>query len=120
MNEQQNQGNGWVGGSIGTGLGVLGAFPSALFVGGAVKNALIGKEYDRRSDKLYDKKVADLGYVPQSRVDFGEPYIKAQDKISQMYSARAKQIAPYEVAATLLTLLGTPITAGLLGASLTD
>lgn len=120
MNTQDNQGNGWVGGSIGTGMGIVGALPVGIIADRAIHNALVSSKYRERIDKLYDKQVAGLGFHPTRRSDFTEPYIKAVGKIYNMRDAQVNKARAYSKAAYLLSALGVPITAGLLGASLTD
>lgn len=120
MNTQDNQSNGWVGGSIGTGLGVLGVLPVGLIADRTIHRAFVSPKYRERINKLYDKQVANLGFHPTRRSDFTEPYIKAVSKIHGMRDAQVDKARAYSRAAFLLSALGTPITVGLLGASLTD
>ena len=120
MNEQQNQGNGWIGGSIGTGLGIVGVLPVGIMADRAIHNTLVSPKYRERIDKLYNKQVADLGFHPTKGSEFTEPYRKAVGKIHDMRDAQVDKARAYSKAAYWLSALGVPITAGLIGASLTD
>ena len=117
--DNQQQGNGWVGGSLGTGLGLVGGLSTAVPFYNAVHDSLAQqKKFDDRIDYHYDKKVK-AGYG-EDAFKFGKPHVKAVNKIADLGDAAIIKARPYAQAAALLYALGLPITAGLLGSTLTD
>lgn len=115
MNTQDSQGNGWVGGSIGTGLGVVGAGATVFPAGQVLLDKLSNsKELRQKAHDYYQK-----GVKSEYQEDY-DLYRKASRNINKIADKSIERTKPYVNAAMLLYALGIPITAGLLGASLTD
>lgn len=123
MQQQEQGNNAWIGGSIGTGLGVLAARKVAEPITQKLVETL-------SKDKMFVDKLNDIEnkrwnapLVWRDKYNAfanDKPYEKAYSKVEALRQKSWDKALPYGEAAELLLALGTPITAGLLGSTLTD
>lgn len=120
MNTQDNQGNGLIGGGIGLGLGIGAAVAGYPYIRHDFQDVLSKRNmYNERIQSLYQQKRSQ-GYAARDEANYGKPYNKAVNKIYEMGNEANAKARPYAQAASLLYALGVPITAALIGSTLTD
>jgi hypothetical protein len=138
MNTQDSQGNGLIGGGIGLGLGGAGAYFGRNAVEGFALNRFsnadkYAKEFDAYENAYVDSRqdvASAAAKAKREGISFSD---KQHPRYTEMEAARARRNAiydkmknaaqraiPYANAAKLLYMAGLPITASLLGSTLTD
>jgi len=128
--DNQQQGNGWVGGSLGTGLGTLGALATQDKVNNFVLDTLSGTPKILRQIDLEKAKRDSLSDLlgregrgnHQSHpkyMDWLDSAMKV-DELGRTRNDAYAKVSPQATALSYLYRFGLPITAGLLGSTLTD